>query len=128
MEERVVEEPVLGERDERRRGRGSARGVELPYEPPSGGVEGQRPGALRFEPLAVLCGAAALPLRGPADTAGVRERDVVIAFDDRPVAGIDDLHRALTHERVGAPTAITVIRRAEKLTLSVIPAEADSAA
>ena len=56
------------------------------------------------------------------------ERDVIIAFDDHVVAGIDDLHRALTHERVGAPTAITVIRRAEKLTLSVVPAEADSAA
>jgi len=85
---------------------------------------------VRFHGLEVESGVLVLGVEpdGPADRAGLRERDVVIGFDDRPVAGIDDLHRALTHERVGAVTPITVIRRAEKLTLSVVPAEADSAA
>ena len=85
---------------------------------------------VRFHDLPVESGVLVLAIEagGPADRAGVRERDVIVGFDDRAVAGIDDLHRALTDERVGATTAITVIRRAEKLTLSVVPAEADSAA
>ncbi len=85
---------------------------------------------VRFHDLPVESGVLVLGIEpgGPAESAGIRERDVVIAFDDRPVAGIDDLHRALTHERVGVPTAVTMIRRAEKLTLTVVPAEADSAA
>jgi hypothetical protein len=39
------------------------------------------------------------------------------------VTGVDDLHRELTAERVGQVVSVTVLRRAEKLTLSVIPAE-----
>ena len=82
---------------------------------------------VRFHDLPVESGVLVLTLdpAGPAARAGVRERDVVIAFGDRPVAGIDDLHRALGADRVGIATPLTVIRRAEKLTLSVIPAEAD---
>jgi S1-C subfamily serine protease len=85
---------------------------------------------VRFHDLPVESGVLVLAIEegGPAERAGMRERDVIIGFDDRAIAGIDDLHRALTHERVGAATAITVIRRAEKLTLSIMPAEADSAA
>ncbi len=81
---------------------------------------------VRFHGLVVESGVLVLSVEpgGPADRAGVRERDVVIGFDDRPVAGIDDLHRALGAERVGVATPLTLIRRAEKLTLEVVPVEA----
>jgi S1-C subfamily serine protease len=61
---------------------------------------------------------------GPADRTGLQEGDVVIGFEDRPIAGIDDLHRLLTEERVGVWTRLTVLRGSEKLTLDIIPREA----
>jgi S1-C subfamily serine protease len=84
---------------------------------------------VRFHGLTAESGVLVLAVEagGPAERAGVRERDVVIALDDRPVAGIDDLHRALGAERVGVEGTITVIRRAEKLTFPIVPAEADPA-
>jgi S1-C subfamily serine protease len=59
----------------------------------------------------------------PAQRAGMQEGDVIVAFDDRPVAGIDDLHRLLTEARVGARAYVAIIRRLEKLTLEVMPEE-----
>jgi S1-C subfamily serine protease len=32
----------------------------------------------------------------PAETAGVREGDVLCAFEEQDVRGVDDLHRLLT--------------------------------
>ena len=84
---------------------------------------------VRFHDLAVESGVLVLAVEdgGPAAAAGVRERDVVIGLDDRAIAGIDDLHRALDAERVGIPATLTVIRRAEKLRLEIVPREADPA-
>jgi S1-C subfamily serine protease len=47
----------------------------------------------------------------------------VVAFGGAPVTGVDDLHRALTAERAGIPAALSLLRRTERLTLSVTPAE-----
>ena len=37
----------------------------------------------------------------PGQKAGLREGDVIVALDGKPVAGVDDLHRLLTDARVG---------------------------
>lgn len=58
---------------------------------------------------------------GPASKAGVQEGDVIVAYDDRPIASIDDLHRVLTDQKVGVKSNLTVIRRSEKLTLGITP-------
>jgi len=60
----------------------------------------------------------------PARTAEVREGDVIVALDEKPVAGVDDLHRLLTNARVGTRCALTVIRHTERLELVVVPEEA----
>jgi len=62
--------------------------------------------------------------RSPARTAGLREGDVIVALDEQPVAGVDDLHRLLTDAQVGARCALTVIRHTERLTLAIFPEEA----
>jgi S1-C subfamily serine protease len=54
-------------------------------------------------------------------TAGLRPGDVIVAFDDLPITGVEDLHRALTQERAGVPIAIRLLRRTELLTVSVTP-------
>ena len=59
----------------------------------------------------------------PAQKAGLREGDVIIAFGGQPVAGVDDLHRLLTDTQVGRSNSITVLRRTEKLHLEIIPQE-----
>jgi len=58
---------------------------------------------------------------GPASKAGVQEGDVIVAYDNRPIPGIDELHRMLTDQKVGVKSALTIIRGGEKLTLSITP-------
>src|SRR5262252_2064160 len=59
----------------------------------------------------------------PARKAGLREGDLIIAFDGQSVAGIDQLHRLLTGERAGQSLPVEVIRRTERLTLQIVPEE-----
>ncbi len=59
----------------------------------------------------------------PARDAGVREGDIIIGFNNVPIAGIDDLHKLLTEERIGHKLPLVVIRNTSQLTLEVIPEE-----
>ena len=54
---------------------------------------------------------------------GLRDGDVIVEFAGHAIAGIDDLHRHLTGERVNVRAALTVIRHAEKLQLEITPAD-----
>jgi S1-C subfamily serine protease len=66
---------------------------------------------------------ASIEPNSPASGSGLQEGDVIIGFAGQPVEGIDQLHRLLGEERIGVPTPLTVIRRTEKLEISVTPAE-----
>lgn len=59
----------------------------------------------------------------PASPAGLREGDVIVAFNGDPVAGLDELHRHLVAKVIGVPSVLTVIRHTEKLDLVVTPEE-----
>jgi S1-C subfamily serine protease len=59
----------------------------------------------------------------PAQTAGLFPGDLIIEFDHQPVSGIDDLHRLLTHEKLGIKTPLTILRNSTKLDLQVVPEE-----
>jgi S1-C subfamily serine protease len=80
----------------------------------------------RFHHLVQLSGVLVLDVQagGPAARAGVQTGDVIVDFDGTSVAGVDDLHRGLTVERAGRAVAITLLRRAEKLSLTAVPTEA----
>lgn len=60
---------------------------------------------------------------GPGAAAGVEPGDLLLAFDGITVNGIDDLHRALTAERIGRAAPLTLLRGARLLTLQIRPAE-----
>jgi len=60
----------------------------------------------------------------PAEKAGLREGDLVVEFNGHPVAGADDLHRQLIEDKIGAESLLTVIRNTDKLSLTIVPAEA----
>jgi len=59
----------------------------------------------------------------PARSAGLREGDIIVGFDDRPIGTIHDLHKILVGEQIGIPAKLLVIRHTEKLELSILPAE-----
>src|SRR5580765_5340830 len=56
---------------------------------------------------------------GPAIAAGLREGDLIVAFDDQPVESLDDLHRVLTEARIGTTARISVLRGAERCEIEV---------
>jgi S1-C subfamily serine protease len=78
---------------------------------------------VRYHNLAVETGILVVSTEpgGPSSKAGVQEGDVIVGYDDLPIASIDDLHRLLTDQKVGVKSNLTVIRRNEKLTLSITP-------
>src|SRR6266487_613589 len=79
----------------------------------------------RANHLAVSSGVlvASVESGSPAATAGVQDGDVILAFAGEPITGIDELHRRLSDERIGVSTPMTVLRRLERRTLTVIPEE-----
>jgi S1-C subfamily serine protease len=81
---------------------------------------------VRHHDLPVASGVLVVSLehRSPAERAGVRTGDVIVGFAGRPIAGIDDLHRLLADHESGRSLDITLLRRAEKVTLAIVPAEA----
>ena len=84
---------------------------------------------VRYYNLAVESGILVVSFEGnsPAQKGGVREGDIIIGFDDHPTAGIDDLHKLLSEDRIGHKSSLAVIRGTEKLRLEVIPEESQSA-
>jgi S1-C subfamily serine protease len=84
---------------------------------------------VRFFNLPVESGVLAVSVEGgsPAAASGLAEGDIIIAFGGQPVTGIDDLHRLLTDAQVGVPSSLTIIRRTEKLDLTIVPAESQAA-
>jgi S1-C subfamily serine protease len=59
----------------------------------------------------------------PAERAGMRPGDLVIAIEGRSVTGIDDLLRVLDHRRVGKETVIEALRKGARQSFTVIPLE-----
>jgi S1-C subfamily serine protease len=80
---------------------------------------------VRFFKLEVETGVLVVGMEDdtPAKKAGLTEGDIVIELDGKPVRNIDDLQRLLTDERVGVSIPMVILRRTEKLTLDVTPAE-----
>ena len=83
---------------------------------------------VRYFDLAIESGVRVTSVEdgSPAHRAGLEAGDLIVAWDGKPVAGIDDLHRLLSEEYVGRSAQVTVLRRAQKLTKHVTPGELDS--
>jgi S1-C subfamily serine protease len=79
----------------------------------------------RENQLAVTSGVfvVSVEANSPAAIAGLKDGDVVLAFAGTPVTGVDDLHRLLTEEKIGEPTAIVILRSARRRQVTVLPTE-----
>ncbi|MEO7715454.1 MAG: trypsin-like peptidase domain-containing protein [Capsulimonas sp.] len=78
---------------------------------------------VRYHNLAEDSGVLVLDVQdgGPAAEAGLRPGDVIVAFGEKAVTGLDDLHRRLTDKQAGVPVGITLLRGAMKRVLTVVP-------
>jgi S1-C subfamily serine protease len=85
---------------------------------------------VRYYNLPVESGILVVSFEGnsPGRKAGLREGDLIVGFDGRSTAGIDDLHKLLTEERIGHKTSLLVIRGTQKLELEVVPEEKNPSA
>jgi S1-C subfamily serine protease len=61
--------------------------------------------------------------QGPASRAGLREGDLLVAVNGRPVETVDDVHRMLVAWPIGEPLTVTVLRGAARFDLAVTPAD-----
>ena len=59
----------------------------------------------------------------PAQQAGLKEGDILVAFKGKPVTSIDEFQRCLVAAEIGVTSPLTVIRHTEKLQLLVTPGE-----
>lgn len=83
---------------------------------------------IRFYNLPLETGVlvASVEKDSPAQRAGLREGDIIVAFNERPVGTIHDLHKMLVSEQIGVAAKLVAIRQTEKLELSILPAESKS--
>jgi len=81
--------------------------------------------SVRFHALARESGVLVQSMApdGAAQAVGLQSGDIIVEFDSIPVGDIDALHRLLTEDRVGRSVPLTVLRRGEKLSLTVEPRE-----
>ncbi len=80
---------------------------------------------VRFHSLPLESGVSVVSIENnsPAQRAGLIEGDVIVGYDGQPISGIDDLHRLLTEKQIGLTSKLTIIRRAEKMVLNIVPEE-----
>ena len=55
----------------------------------------------------------------PADRAGVKDGDLIVSLDDAPITSLDDLHRALTDDRIGRRARLGILRGTHRLDTTV---------
>jgi S1-C subfamily serine protease len=66
---------------------------------------------------------ASIESGSPADRAGVVAGDIVVALDETPITGADDLIRALTGERIDRQSVLKILRNGKLQDMSVTPGE-----
>jgi S1-C subfamily serine protease len=95
------------------------------------GIAGQNvevPRAMaRANQLAVSSGVLVTSVepRSPAERAGFKKGDVILAFAQDAVTGVDDLHRLLSEERIGLASSLLVLRGGARATMTVVPVESE---
>ncbi|HEX8857391.1 MAG TPA: trypsin-like peptidase domain-containing protein [Thermoleophilaceae bacterium] len=62
----------------------------------------------------------------PAELAGLRPEDLLVAVDGEPVEGVEDLQRLMVAERIGKRVELSVIRHGRPQSVDLVPVELDS--
>ena len=75
----------------------------------------------RFHKLSQSTGVFVISLEkdGPAGAAGVRDGDIIVSLDSIAVSTVDDLHRALTEDRIGSFATLGILRDQQRVAVVV---------
>jgi S1-C subfamily serine protease len=65
--------------------------------------------------------------KSPAERAGLRHGDLIVAFNGQPIGTVHHLHKVLVGEQINVSSNLTIIRHTEKLDLAILPAESRAA-
>jgi serine protease Do len=57
----------------------------------------------------------------PAAKAGIRIRDIIVAFNNQVVGSSSDLFKQLGHDQIFDPSEIKLIRKSELKTVRILP-------
>jgi serine protease Do len=122
-------------------------GLAVPVNAPTRDIIGalMRDGRVRRAWIGIAGGARPLPPRvaaalgrkravevvevvegSPAARAGVRPEDLVVAVEESPVHGVNDLQRLMTADRIDREVVLEVVRGGERRRLRLVPRELPS--
>jgi S1-C subfamily serine protease len=93
------------------------------------GVAGQdvpiHPRVVRFYKLPARTAVLVVSVEkdGPAERARLAVGDLIVAFNQEPIASIADLHKRLVGDGIGVESTLTVIRHTDRLSLRITPRE-----
>jgi len=62
---------------------------------------------------------------GPADRAGLRPEDLILAVDDTQATRVEDLQRLMGADLIGVPVTVRLLRAGRPLEVELVPAELD---
>jgi S1-C subfamily serine protease len=62
----------------------------------------------------------------PAARAGVRPEDLIVAVNEQPVEGVDDLLGRLTGDLIGTSVQLDLLREGTERRVDVVPVELDA--
>lgn len=68
-------------------------------------------------------GIRSVQANGPANTAGLKAGDIMIALDGIAIAGVDDVSRVLDAKHINQKVIATVLRSGKKLEFALVPEE-----
>jgi S1-C subfamily serine protease len=79
----------------------------------------------RFHRLTQASGVLVISLEpdGPAQASGLRDGDIIVSLGQHMVTSLDDLHRLLTEDRIGATVVLGVLRGVDRIDLRVTIAD-----
>jgi serine protease Do len=59
----------------------------------------------------------------PADRAGIRPEDLILAVNGTPTGRVEDLQRLMVADLIGAPVTVRILRAGRPLELELVPVE-----
>jgi S1-C subfamily serine protease len=62
----------------------------------------------------------------PADSAGLRPEDLIVAVDGEPMSDVGDLQRLMVAERIGEGVEVALVRGGTELSVALVPRELEA--
>src|SRR6266403_1128475 len=80
---------------------------------------------VRFYSLPLETGVLVVSLEknSPAERAGLRAGDLIVAFDGQHIGSVHHLHKVLVGEQINVSASLTIIRHTEKVDVRILPTE-----